>query len=237
MQKLKDYFGQIFKQTQILRLFICGQIWLHLLVLMSIQRWIFYVVNSADFPSISVSEMTLVIIAGLRFDLLILGFWWAGFILLSNAFSFEKSHLWKRLGKIWLTAGWAVLSALGILNLIFYHRYFEPISHEHLTLHHWDFSTLWGLDLANGVAIVCYCLIAIGGMRVQKKFNDIDAFPPPPPESWVKAVFAILIPILSVLIMARGSLGNHHLETAHSQVTEHAAWNEWILPPAYLWDK
>ncbi len=220
-----------------------------LLIFMMIFRGITFWLSSGDTdPGFNLKSGLWITFAGLRFDLLVMGFVYLP-IYFMCWFLHEK---WQAM---YLNFFWFVIVLMNFTNLHFFlknngHRHW--IDHKAMTYFD-DMSYWWKHEsrLTSVLLIFIYILIFSIGRRsiidhlLPEKKNlgvDLDATPEEDDprrrfEAPIRNAAKALWPLFLVAFMARGSFTQHHLRREDSFVTQSSALNEIVLNPIWTLDK
>lgn len=189
-------------------------------------------------------EVLAVFLMGLRFDILILGF--IGFPFVAVGLVCLIVGRWPLRDQQWLqkylVSFWILFSILSFFDLDFFlyqHRHMQLA--DHLAFEHFDFlvnsfqvTSVETLALSLLIWLcVCWITARVLLRKSMKVFRD-DLVPAP----LTRLTFwKWLVPVCIVVLMARGTIMAHHLELAHSDVTQNPRLNEIVLNPAWTLDK
>ena len=215
------------------------------LFLMSLMRiGLFFLVVQSAVSKANGLEIFLSFIAGLRFDLLILGFI---FIPVAVGLLFQSYFLlWARglllFYKIYFFLIWTVICVLNFLDFSFFISQKKRMRFEDYSLVNWDWMQqhIFAPPALERIVffVLILVLLLIGlGMVSNIKFGNWKDQVSPDVGTRREVFFRILLPLLGVALAARGTVEEKHLNIEHSQVSTEQSLNEMALNPIWCFDK
>ncbi|MNJ93403.1 hypothetical protein D3C87_110830 [compost metagenome] len=183
-------------------------------------------------------------LAGIRFDLLVFGFILIPiyFLLMIQAM-LEK---WPRslfyFYKFYFSFVWAAVCSVTFVDFFFFSRYGRHMrfadymnwTPEKLTEQSYALQS--NQTLIYGV--ITALLLALGFMLIKAiKFGDWKDEYSPTQGSKLEVLWRVFLPLILVFLAARGTVEPHHLELAHSEVSNNTVINEMALNAVWCFDK
>lgn len=215
------------------------------LFLMSLFRiGLFFLVVQTASPNAGGIEIFQSFVAGLRFDLLILGFIFIpvalGLLIQSYFLMWSQGLLF--LYKIYFFVVWFLICLLNFFDFSFFiasksRMRFQDYSQIHSD---WLEQHLWGPQVLERLAFIALTLIvlAIGlGLASNVRFGNWKDEVSPDMGTHREVFLRILLPLLGVALAARGTVEPKHLGLEHSEVSSEQAVNEMALNPIWCFDK
>lgn len=216
-----------------------------MLVFMSLFRLnlyflsVFHATPNADF-----TEVVHAFGAGLRFDLLILGFVLMPVVVLTTLQAFLES--WPKgmftFYRLYLGFAWTVICLLTFID--FYHFTNVGTRMRFADYMSWNFETLF--DQAQRIlpnqsvifAVITLLLLALGLMMViALRFGEWKDEFSPRKGSKFEILIRLILPYAFVILAARGTVEPHHLALEHSMVSSVPSINEMALNALWCFDK
>lgn len=192
---------------------------LYLLALLTICRFVFWLFNGSSTPGLIFEETLMAFVVGLRFDLMVLGFF--NFPLLLILWS---PRITKQL-KYYFVFMAAVVSVISYMDLIYYQQNQDRLNRLFLFPHSqpgWDvLLRQLSFSIATFVPAMIYILFILkwkcsaGTVRPRNYF----------------------LIFLLISLAARGSLGSHHLDLRHSNISENNFINLLCINSPYALDQ
>lgn len=210
------------------------------LIFMSVFRFITWFAEPSIFQLVAREDLLMAFFVGFRFDLLVVGFLLIPVVVVAEALAilgFWNLNLEKSI-KVALSVLWSIVVLFSYLDFLFYFQF-----HRRWT---WFDAQLSGLQfifdgwkaMEMRVSVMTGLLVLglwiVGGRQVERTHSLFieDRHP----QNWQKA-FMLLLPILVVGLMARGTVTPHHLERRHSQISGFAPLNELAINVLWAFDK
>lgn len=185
---------------------------------------------------------------GFRFDLMICGFLlipvlFLLLVRLSMAESFQNYRI-VFFSTRYAAVFWCVASLIYSVN-----SHFLELYHRHMRSHDWrELSELSNLinfvktdyDTQFFIFVFSHLGLAYLGFRILLSIEDfyvgknsfLANFGRTP-----ELILKLMLPLIIVALMARGSLGAHHLGARHSEISSHKYLNELVLTPLWTFNK
>lgn len=195
----------------------------------------------AAFAFTEEGDLAKVFFTGLRFDLLVLGFFLIPVVLIGTGVAlagrgFERM---TSLSLRYLVGAWTMTCVLAAVDLLFF-----AVTDRRLTLVDWRansefFGQAWrvqGPGTALLVIAIVICTWVIGGREILSA-GDRRGVPSKTRRGPAWRMLQILGPLVLVALMARGTVTAHHLERQHSQISNHQVVNELALNAVWCFDK
>lgn len=183
-------------------------------------------------------------VAGLRFDLLIFGFLFIPlyFLLLIQAVT-EK---WPRgmfvFYKSYFTVIWFLICAMSFIDFFYFAKHGRRMRfEEYMSWHPQVF-----IEQAQGLqpnqtwvfVVITVLLFSLGYMLIKSlKFGEWKDEYSPQRGSTLETALRILLPLILIVLAARGTVEPHHLALEHSEVSSNTAINEMALNAVWCFDK
>lgn len=214
-------------------------------LLLSLFRLNFYFLSVYHaYPHASIIELIHAFWAGLRFDILVLGFISIPFylvVVLMGVLMWWPRFMWFFM-KSYLFLIWISISVLMLFDFFYFARHGRHLRWEQYQSWDWDLAGGWILALEptrRWMYIGVWIFISIAGLlalRYLKYKNWKDWVSPQKPGLFEKTR-RILVPALLIALAARGTISAHHLRYEDSQVSFVEAINEMALNPMWCLDK
>lgn len=183
-------------------------------------------------------------LAGIRFDLLIFGFFMAPVYLLLMLQTFSEK--WPRFMfgfyKAYFAVIWMAVCSLSFMDFFFFSRYGKRMRFADYTS--WTPEQLMEQSQTlqpNQFWIFCVItvlLLCLGCMLVKSlRFGEWKDEYSPTLGTRFEVFWRISLPLILVVLAARGTVEAHHLELAHSEVSDNTVINEMALNAVWCFDK
>lgn len=205
---------------------------------------LFMLSGFAKVEETSLWEVVQTFIVGVRFDILVFGFLFIPVILvlLLQAF-FEKWPRWIYLFyKTYFGLMWIVICLLTYADFFFYSLHGKRMRFAEYTS--WNFEVLWEqwqkLPWNQTVifTVITAALLVLAHMLIRSlNFGDWKDEYSPHPAKKGEVALRIIVPLLVILLMARGTVEPHHLALEHAQISYNEALNEMGLNAVWCFDK
>lgn len=207
---------------------------------MTLHRFVLWFVDGGPFLLADAKDLASAFFTGARFDVLVLGFVLipvvlAGSVVVLANFAVERAmSFFLR----FLAGVWAVVCGLAAADLLFFCESGRRMTLIDLRQGADFFSAVsekQGLGTVTLVIAIFVCTWILGAREILSARiarRDEHAMDP----AW-KTWGRIVIPLLIVGLMARGTVTAHHLERAHSEVSVIPAVNELALNAVWCFDK
>lgn len=195
-------------------------------------------------PDVSFMEVLQSFIAGLRFDLLVFGFLFIPiyFVVLIQAFTEKWPRTMFVIYKSYFTLVWFLICVLTLVDYFYFANYGRRMRfNEYMA---WTPDTL--LEQAqkmqnNQVWIFCtitVMLFSLGYTLTKSlKFGDWKDEYSPHKGGKFEIGWRVIVPLLLIVLAARGTVEPHHLALEHSEVSNNKAINEMALNAVWCFDK
>lgn len=183
-------------------------------------------------------------LAGFRFDLLVFGFILAPIylLLMVQAFSEKWPRFLFAFYKIYFALFWTLVCVLSFMDFFFFSRFGKRMRFADYMS--WTPEQLIEQAQAlqpNQVWIFCtitVLLLSLGYMLIKSiRFGDWKDEYSPAMGSKVEVIWRMALPLVLVVLAARGTVEAHHLELEHSEVSDNTAINEMALNAVWCFDK
>lgn len=229
LQRMTDFFVAL------------GRPLLMWMIFFSAMRFLVWFSASNMFLEATTAQTALAFFTGARFDLLIIGFALIPVVLFgiaaaSTGVGFE---LMPVLTKAWLAIFWWIAGLLAVTDWLFF-----AVQGRRLTVYdlfHGDLSFLsrGGNIVGNTTAVlvimIFLCLLILGARQILQMKNPERVVTRE--EGLGARILRLGGPVLVVALMARGTIGAHHLEKAHSEISDNLHLNQLVLNPVWAFDK
>jgi len=205
---------------------------------------LFMLSGFAKVEETSLVEVLQTFLVGFRFDVLVFGFLLIPvvFVLLIQAF-FEK---WPRgmylIYKTYFGLMWILISLLTYADFFFYALHGKRMRFSDYSS--WSFETLWQqwqavpLNQATIFTVITVLLLVLAHMLIRSlDFGNWKDEYSPHPAKRGEVALRIILPLLVILLMARGTVEPHHLALEHAQISYNDALNEMGLNAVWCFDK
>lgn len=195
-------------------------------------------------PDLNPGEIIQSFIAGIRFDILIFGFFFIPvYLLLLIQAAFEK---WPRglyfVYKTYFGLIWILICALTYVDFFFFVHHGKRM--RFAEYEGWNLDTLFEQAKALQThqvivfTVVTVVLLVLGHMLIKSmNFGDWKDEYSPHPARRGEVVLRVLLPLVLIFLAARGTVTPHHLNLEHSEVSNSKALNEMALNPIWCFDK
>ena len=206
-----------------------------LLILMTVQRWLFEMVANLEARfAIDSSDYLQIYLMGFRFDLLIIAFILGPlFFLIPFKFSFKI-----KITKIYLSLMWVLVSVLNFINIPYFsinQRFINQPDWEKLNIK--QIFEIWFTGQEVSIKFLFFIftfLILSRGILAIVKINAMKNTS----TSGIKLeLLKLIIFLIAVIFCARGKLGSHHLRREDSYIVLNPSWNELSLNPQWSFNK
>ena len=181
------------------------------------------------YQNLPLSTKITIFFQGMRFDLLVMGFFLLPVVLILELSSILGvwSKIERQWGKYWMAGCWtlwSVLSYLGGLEYVRSGRFWTiyDLQERHFPIF-FSNTDIWLFTFVM-VGIWITGLMATAQVEVPEFLDGVK-----------KEI--LLIPILVTALFARGTVTPHHLRREDSIITSYAPLNELVLNPAWVFDK
>jgi hypothetical protein len=215
------------------------------LFLMSLMRiGLFFLVVQASLSTASGLEVFQSFIAGLRFDLLILGFIFIPVVLLLLVQSYFL--LWSQgllfLYKIYFFVIWIIVCVMNFLDFCFFisqkkRMRFEDYSQLNMDWLQQHVLTPPALERVAFFVLTLILLVIGLGVVSNIKFGNWKDQVSPNIGSTTEILWRLFLPIFGVALAARGTVEPKHLSLEHSEVSSEQPVNDMALNPIWCFDK
>jgi hypothetical protein len=182
--------------------------------------------------------------AGIRFDILIFGFLLIPiyFVLLIQAVA-EKWPNWIfTIYKVYFAAMWVIICLLSYVDFFHYAHHGRRMRFAEYS--NWTPQLTWEqmqslqTNQALFFTISAVILTALGCMLIRGlQFGQWKDEYSPQKGSRIELALRIVLPLLLIVLAARGTVEAHHLALEHSQVSDNSALNEMALNAVWCFDK
>lgn len=195
-------------------------------------------------PDAAFVEIAQSFLAGFRFDLLVFGF-----LLIPIYFTVMISALlqkWPRgvfvFYKSYFVLTWFIICALTFIDFFHFAKFGQRMRYADYL--QWNLNVL--VDQFNSLpqnqswifCVITVLLFSLGYMLVKSlKFGDWKDEYSPHAGSKLEVVLRVLIPLLVIVLAARGTVEAHHLGMEHSEVSLDKVINEMALNAVWCFDK
>lgn len=212
-----------------------------LVALMFLLRALAYIVNRESFPS-GGAETTWAFLMGLRFDILVAGFWLIVPVLTGTAKALARFHIprWPLLLKAYVSVMWLFFILVHGADQLFFaarlrHLSIYDLERGDLSFVNVAFEHLGGTTfvLLGGVVFFAGLL----GLRWIWESFPAKSSPVLIREGLVMLGLRVFVPILLTSLAARGTVTPHHLDQRHSEISENRVLNSWVLNSVWAFDK
>ncbi|WP_295898736.1 hypothetical protein [uncultured Bdellovibrio sp.] len=195
-------------------------------------------------PDAVFTEIAQSFIAGFRFDLLIFGFLFIPlyFVVIFQAFTERWPRSMFAAYKVYFVGVWFLICSLTFIDYFHFARHGVRMRFNDYMAWTPDvlFEQARGLQ-QNQVWIFCIItvmLFSLGYMLTKSiKFGEWKDEYSPLPGSKLETVLRILLPLIVIVLAARGTVEPHHLALEHSEVSTIKAINEMALNAVWCFDK
>lgn len=195
-------------------------------------------------PELNPGEILQAFLAGVRFDVLIFGFLFIPiyFLLILQAV-FEK---WPKklfyFYKTYFGLAWIVICALTFVDFFYFTKHGTRMRFADYS--DWSFATTYeqaqSLQINQWATftIITVVLLVLGHMLIKSlKFGVWKDEYSPHPAYRGEVLLRILVPLILIMLAARGSVMPHHLALEHSEVSDSKELNEMALNAVWCFDK
>ncbi|MFV8248141.1 hypothetical protein [Bdellovibrio bacteriovorus] len=195
-------------------------------------------------PDAAFVEIAQSFLAGFRFDLLIFGFLFIPlyFLVMIQA----VLQKWPRAGfvfyKVYFTTVWFLICALTFVDFFHFAKYGKRMrfaDYSSWNLEGWleQFKSL-PPNQSWIFCIITVLLFSLGYMLVKSlKFGDWKDEYSPQAGSKFEILWRVLLPLVLIVLAARGTVEAHHLALEHSEVSLDKVINEMALNAVWCFDK
>lgn len=195
-------------------------------------------------PDLNFGEIMQSFIAGIRFDILIFGFLFIPvyLVLMLQAF-FEK---WPPKGfffyKTYIGLAWILICALTFVDFFYFAHHGKRM--RYVEYSSWTPEVL--LEQAKALQInqilvftvISVVLLILGHMLIKSlHFGEWKDEYSPHPARRGEVLLRILLPLILIVLAARGTVTAHHLNLEHSEVSNSKELNEMALNAVWCFDK
>lgn len=202
-----------------------------LLVLMSFLRFLFYWKAQHLFVDVSMDEFLRAFAMGVRFDLLVLGFLMIPAVIWILAMSWLKA--WSKIVRLVLKI-YGIIFWTFIVGISFYDLRFFAQSGRHITVFDGGVSPFSTGGIFDLLVLLMILLAGVGSFLVLKWPEDVRENVEEPV---LRRIVTTLVPIILVAFASRGTVTAHHLERAHSEVSERPVVNELVVNSPWAYSK
>lgn len=215
------------------------------LFLMTLFRvGLFFLVVQSSAPNAGGLGILLSFFAGLRFDLLILGFIFVpvGLCLLVQSYFLMWAQGLLILYKVYFFAVWLAICLLNLVDFLFFLSEKKRMRFDDYQLINWDWiqsrvSAAPNLELF-AFTIMTLILLVIGlAIIVNVRWGYWKDRFSPDLGTKTEILWRLVLPLLGVALAARGTVEEKHLNIEHSQVSSEVPVNEMALNPIWCFDK
>ncbi|MGE5086446.1 MAG: hypothetical protein ACM3MG_09120 [Bacillota bacterium] len=216
-----------------------------MIIFMTLYRLnLFMLAGFAKVEETSLVEVLQAFLVGARFDILVFGFLFIPviFVLLAQAFS-EKWPKWMYLVyKTYFGLVWILISLFTYADFFFYALHGKRMRFAEYSS--WNFETLWEqwhtlpVNQTAIYTVITIVLLVLAHMLIRSlDFGNWKDEYSPHPARRGEVALRIILPILIIFLMARGTVEPHHLALEHAQISNNDALNEMGLNAVWCFDK
>ena len=205
---------------------------------------LFFLSVSAWIKDSSFAEVFLAFFTGFRFDLLVYGFLLMPLLFFWYLITLTtKWSPWAlRVSKAWLRLTWTQVIFLSAIDFPFFHVSGARMrAADFNKLFDGSFSEVWSAMpmMAFFIFLTVLLIIWLLGLWLlgQIRWGDWKDEYSPLKGSPLEISWRLLVPLLLVALMARGTLEEHHLRYEHSLISNDTRLNEMALNPMWTLDK
>lgn len=208
------------------------------MLVMTLLRYIFFFLSRYKFEIIDSVDIVNAFVIGLRFDLLVLGFFAIPLVTILPGilfFNFSEIKI-SFLIKLYLSAVSLIILFSSYISLPHY-----LMSERHFRWAQDSVFVSWPL-VGMGVYVLVHLIFLFLLLGCLKSVwgRDYLRWAGGWPQAWspsLKLFVAYLLPLFIVALAARGTLGARHLELAHSEISVWPHVNELALNAVWCFDK
>lgn len=211
------------------------------LVMMTLVRFLFYWDCHRHFLGAETGDIVWAFLTGIRFDLLILGYFMIPVTLLLLACGWLRT--WPRkvtwVVRGWLAIAWTAFVGLSSVDLVFFATHARHISIVdgfaawQVLGENWP---AWGKQTAFLTGGILLCAWIIGARAVLSEPFPAFSANGLTERAW-RRVLRTLGPVFLVALAARGTVTAHHLEKQHSEISSVASVNQLAVNSLWAFDK
>lgn len=195
-------------------------------------------------PNAAFVEIAQSFFAGFRFDLLIFGFIFLPvyFLLMLQAFTQKWPKALFVLYKLYFVAVWFAICALTYMDFFHFAKFGQRMRFAEYS--QWNFES-WLQQFQSMptnqswiFTVITVLLFSLGYMLIKSlKFGDWKDEYSPQAGGKIEIVLRILLPLIVIVLAARGTVEAHHLALEHSEVSLDKVINEMALNAPWCLDK
>lgn len=215
-----------------------------MLLFMSLFRLNFYWLTDIRGPGVEIMELISAFTAGLRFDLLVLGFLFIPvyFSLMLQAYFERWPRSVFRVYKFYFLIGWLLICVLTYIDFFYFAKSGERMRFNQYMSWTPDifmeqFESLSSQQSWTFTAIVILLFYLGYSLIKHLKFGQWKDEFSPHYGSRLEMIWRILLPLIMVAFAARGTITPHHLALEHSVVSSNSTINEMALNAVWCFDK
>lgn len=195
-------------------------------------------------PKVSLVEVLQSFLAGFRFDLLIFGFLFIPiyFVILIQTISEKWPRSMFVVYKVYFTVVWFLICAMTFVDYFYFALHGARMRfNEYLE---WTPQVL--MSQAQGMpsnqvwifSVITVMLFSLGYMLIKGlRFGEWKDEYSPHGGSKLEIVLRLALPLIVIVLAARGTVEPHHLALEHSEVSDNKAINEMALNAVWCFDK